>query len=61
MNALSNELGAFMMRIENSRFAHHIMMCIGDCISTFTMRIVKQDVGVFLLSVFGMKNVNPDQ
>jgi hypothetical protein len=25
MKALSNELGAFMMRIGNGRFAHHIM------------------------------------
>jgi hypothetical protein len=25
MKALSKELGAFMMQIANSRFAHHIM------------------------------------
>ncbi len=36
MKALSNELGAFMMRIVISRFAHHIMMWI-----------VKRDDGVF--------------
>jgi hypothetical protein len=54
MKMLSNELGAFMMRIANGRFAHHIM-------NTFMMWIVKRDVGVFSVSVFEMKNVNPDQ
>jgi hypothetical protein len=46
MNALSNELGAFMMRIVNGRFAYHIMKR-GDCLSTFMMWIAKRDVGVF--------------
>jgi hypothetical protein len=39
MNALRDELGAFMMLIVFSRFAHHIMIRIGDCLGTFIMWI----------------------
>jgi hypothetical protein len=47
MKALSNELGAFMMRIVISRFAHHIMKSHRRLPSTFMMWIVKRDDGVF--------------
>jgi hypothetical protein len=47
MKVLSNELGAFMMRIVNGRFAHHIMMTHRRLPSTFMMWIVKRDVSVF--------------
>jgi hypothetical protein len=47
MKALSNELGTFMMRIVNGRFAHHIMKTHRRLPSTFMMWIVKRDVGVF--------------
>jgi hypothetical protein len=39
MNALSNELGTFMMWIVNGKFARFL--------STFMMWLVKEDVGVF--------------
>ncbi len=47
MKELSNELGAFMMRIVNGKFARHIMNTHRRLPSTFMMWIVKRDVGVF--------------
>ncbi len=47
IKALSSELGAFMMRIVDSRFAATSWTRIWDCLNTFMMWIVKQDVGVF--------------
>ncbi len=47
MEALSNELGAFMMRIVDDRFATHIMHTNRRPSSTFMMWIVMWDVGVF--------------
>jgi hypothetical protein len=46
MKTLSNELGAFMMRIVNGIFAH-IMKTHRRLPITFMMWIVKRDVGVF--------------
>jgi hypothetical protein len=61
MKTLSNELGAFMMRIVNGRLAHYIMKMHRRLPSTFMMRIVKRDVGVFSAICIRNENVNTDQ
>jgi hypothetical protein len=47
MKTLSNELGAFMMRMVNGRFVPHIMKMHRKLPSTFMMWIVRRDFGVF--------------
>jgi hypothetical protein len=61
LEALSNELGVFMMRIVNGKFAHHIMNTHRRRPKHLHDVDSKARFTYFLLSVFGIKNVNLDQ
>jgi hypothetical protein len=61
MNALSNELSAFMMRIVNGRFACHIMNTHRRLPNHLHDVDSKRDVYVFSAIRVRDENVNPDQ